>query len=297
MIIAINIRAASILSGIWKWLLFHALFVIAVYYCMLHYQLQISMATIISMIGIVLSILMGFRISSAYDRWWEARKIWGALVNDSRTLIRQLIVFTLETKVTGKHLQSMAYRQIAFLYALGQRLRGQPDFSVIASFLYTDEWDDLVKRENFPNLLLLHNLYAFKKLESEGHITNFDMLRLDETTARLTDSLGGAERIKNTPFPIPYSHFTSFLVHLFAMLLPFGMVETFGYIAIPIAICVIFIFMIIEQIAIEIQDPFSNKENDIPVTAIANALEIDIKEMLGDRVLPFRNKAHDGIIM
>lgn len=297
MILAIDIRATAILTRIWKWLLFHALFVVTVYLALKYFQLNISMATIISMIGIVLSILMGFRISSAYDRWWEARKIWGGVVNDSRTLARQLLAFSAGSNIGPSHLQGLVYRQIAFVFAMGGRLRDQDVSEQIRPFLFDDEWRNLGDRINRPNLLLLHNLYAFKKLEADGQISNFEFLELDRTTQRLTDDLGAAERIKNTPFPLPYSYFTSFMVHLFAMLLPFGMVEVFGYIAIPIAICVIFIFLAIEQIAIEIQDPFANKDNDIPVTAIAQTIEIDLKEMLGDRELPHKDIAKNGVLM
>ncbi|MBE9584261.1 hypothetical protein IM792_07370 [Mucilaginibacter sp. JRF] len=297
MIISINIRAASVLSGTWKWLAFHSLFVIIVYAALKYSGLKISMTPIISMIGIVLSILMGFRISSAYDRWWEARKIWGALVNDSRTLARQLITITQPSEITTAHVQSMVYRHIAFIYSMGGRLRNQDVNQVVASFLYEDEWERLIDRGNVPNLLLLHNVHAFRKMQQDGSITSFDFLMLNETITKLTDSAGAAERIKNTPFPIPYSYFTSFLVHLFAMLLPFGMVELFGYVSIPIAICTIFIFLIIEQIAIEIQDPFANKENDIPVTAISQAIEIDLKEMLGDLNLPDKETPRSGVLM
>ncbi|MCJ8212066.1 hypothetical protein MUY27_20280 [Mucilaginibacter sp. RS28] len=297
MILSIDIRATTILARIWKWLLFHSFFVVTVYFLMKYLHVNISMATIISMIGIVLSILMGFRISSAYDRWWEARKIWGAVVNDSRTLARQLITFTSTAAIDPVHLQGMVHRHIAFVYAMAGRLRHQNTTEQIKPFVFEDEWHSLANRGHQPNLLLLHNLYAFKKMEADGLVSNFEFLALDGTMQRLTDSLGAAERIKNTPFPVPYSYFTSFLVHVFATMLPFGIIEVFGYIAIPIAISVIFIFLTIEQIAIEIQDPFANKENDIPVTAISQAIEIDLKEMLGDRDLPQKDNAKNGVLM
>jgi putative membrane protein len=133
-------------------------------------------------------------------------------------------------------------------------------------------------------------------LEKDGQLTNFEMLRLSDMISHLTASFGASERIKNTPFPLPYSYFTSILVHLFALMVPFGMAEL-GLLTVPVSIAVIFIFLAIEQIAIEIQDPFANRENDIPVIALSKIIEIDLKEMLGDIVLPSRRQPRDGILM
>ncbi len=211
MILSIDIRATAILAQIWKWLLFHSLFVITVYFLMKYLHVNISMATIISMIGIVLSILMGFRISSAYDRWWEARKIWGAVVNDSRTLARQLITFTSTTNIDPLHLQGMVHRHIAFVYAMAGRLRRQDTTEQIKQFVFEDEWHSLANRGHQPNLLQLHNLYAFKKMEVDGLVSNFEFLALDGTTKRLTDSLGAAERIKKHALPCAVQLFYKFL--------------------------------------------------------------------------------------
>lgn len=249
------------------------------------------------MLGIALSILMGFRVSSAYERWWEARKIWGSVVNNSRSLARQLISFTNFSSIDRDLLENLIFRQIAFVHAMGCRLRQQDASPLIKPLLHDDEFEQVSVKSHIPNLLLLHNLYAIKALHKDGNISDYELMRLDETIYQLTDNLGAAERIKNTPFPVPYSYFTWLLVHLFAILIPFGMVDAFGWYTIPAAMSAIFIFLVIEQIAIEIQDPFSNRENDIPITSIAQNIEIDLKEMLGDIELPKKEEAHRGVLM
>jgi len=298
MIIETNIRAVKVILLIWKWLLFYLILCIAASVMYSHYNLNVSIATTeVSMLGIALSILMGFRVSSAYDRWWEARKIWGSVVNNSRSLARQLIAFTHHSNVTGQLLENLVYRHIAFVYSMGYRLRQQNAEAAIKPFLPIEEFDQVKDKINIPNVLLLHNSYAIKKLHHDKHITDVELLRLEETILLLTDNLGAAERIKNTPFPVPYSYFTWLLVHLFAVLVPFGMVDAFGYLTIPVAMCAIFIFLVIEQIAIEIQDPFSNRENDIPVNAISQNIEFDLKEMLGDTSVPEKDAAVHGVLM
>jgi len=293
-----NIRAIKVILLIWKWLLFYLILCIAVSVTYSYYDLNVSIATTeVSMLGIALSILMGFRVSSAYDRWWEARKIWGSVVNNSRSLTRQLIAFTHHSSVTRKLLENIVNRHIAFVYSMSSRLRQQNPENLIKPFLETEEFDQVKSKTNIPNILLLHNMYAIKKLQHDKHISDTELFRLEETILHLTNDLGGAERIKNTPFPVPYSYFTSLLVHLFAMLVPFGMVDSFGYLTIPVAMCAIFIFLVIEQIAVEIQDPFSNRENDTPVTAISQNIEFDLKEMLGDTNLPEKDQAVHGVLM
>jgi len=296
MVIGVNIRAAKIFYRMWRGLLLHSLFVVVVNFGLNYLDIDLSLSGVISMIGIVLSILMGFRISSAYDRWWEARKIWGDVVNSSRSFARQLITFTDQSGLAREHLENIIYRQIAFVYAMGYSLRQQGCTDIIRPFLPQDEHHQLIGKQNLPNLLLLHNLFAVKLLEKDGQLTNFEMLKVEDTISHLTASLGAAERIKNTPFPLPYSYFTSILVHVFALMVPFGMAEL-AVLTVPVSITVIFIFLAIEQIAIEIQDPFANRENDIPVNAISKIIEIDLKEMLGDVILPSKKQPKDGILM
>lgn len=298
MILETNVRAIKVILKIWKWLLFYLVLSVAVSIMHSYYGINVSIATTeISMLGVALSILMGFRVSSAYDRWWEARKIWGSIVNNSRSLARQLIAFTHHSKVGRKLLENVVYRHIAFVYATSCRLREQNPEGAIKPFLESEEYDQMKNKTHIPNLLLLHNMYAIKKMHYDKHISDIELLRLEETILHLTDNMGSAERIKNTPFPVPYSYFTWMLVHLFAVLVPFGMVDSFGYVTIPVAMCAIFIFLVIEQIAVEIQDPFSNRENDIPVTAISQGIEFDLKEMLGDKDIPEKDGAVNGVLM
>ncbi|WP_256011615.1 bestrophin family protein [Desertivirga xinjiangensis] len=298
MIIETNIRAIKVILLVWKWLIFYLSLSIAVAVLYTRYNFNISISNAeISMLGIALSILMGFRVSAAYERWWEARKIWGAVVNNSRSFARQVITFCHDSGVEGELVKSLIYRQIAFVHAMACRLRQVDCAVLIEPLLYDDEYEKIIVKSHIPNLLLLHNTYAVKQLQKDNYITDFELMRVEETLYQLTDNLGAAERIKNTPFPVPYSYFTWLLVHLFAILIPFGMVDAFGYLTIPVALCATFIFLVIDQIAVEIQDPFSNRENDIPVSAICQNIEIDLKEMMGDTNLPQTKTPEGGVLM
>ncbi|CAN5878440.1 bestrophin family ion channel [soil metagenome] len=299
MIIETNIRAVTVLLLIWKWLLFYLVLSVLVSIIYTYYEFDISLATAeVSMIGVALSILMGFRVNAAYERWWEARKIWGAVVNNSRSIGRQILGFipTASGEDAAATMRIM-YRQIAFVHAMGCRLRNQDCRSLIEDLLLEEELRQILAKGNVPNLLLLHNLREFKQWERKGRISPFELIRLENSLHLLTDNLGAAERIKNTPFPLPYSYFSWLLVHLFAFMVPFGMVDAFGYVTVPIAMAVIFIFLIVEQIALEIQDPFENRENDVPMNAICKNIEIDLKEMHGEKELPEKEVPLDGVLM
>lgn len=298
MILETKVPALKVILLIWKWLLFYLLLCVVVSVVYTFYNLNISISTTeISMLGIALSVLMGFRVSSAYERWWEARKIWGSVVNNSRSFSRQIITFTNNSSISRELLDSIVYRHIAFVYAMSCRLRQQSCDDIIKPFLFNEEYEEIKEKAHIPNLLLLHNMYAIKSLHTDKVLNDIELLRLEDTVSLLTDNLGAAERIKNTPFPVPYSYFTWLLVHIFAMIVPFGMVDSFGYLTIPVAMCAIFIFLVIEQIAVEIQDPFSNRENDIPITTISQNIEADLKEMLGDVDIPEKEPAIDGVLM
>jgi putative membrane protein len=206
MIIETNIRAVKVILLIWKWLLFYLVLSVTVSVLHNYFKINLSVPTTeISMLGIALSVLMGFRVSSAYERWWEARKIWGAVVNNSRSLARQLITFTHQSTVSKGLLHALVYRQIAFVHAMACRLRHQDCAEIIKPFLYEEEYEQVIRKSHIPNLLLLHNMYAVKEMQQEGVIGDIELLRLEETIYQLTDNLGAAERIKTTPFPVPYS--------------------------------------------------------------------------------------------
>lgn len=247
-------------------------------------EIPIAVSTII---GTALSLLLAFRTAQAYERWWEARIIWGAIVNDSRTLIRQVKQFVPERDADV--VKEFAYRQIVWCYALGETLR---------KLSYSKKVYDYVKehkipKNNVPNSIMNQHGAALSKLD----IGDFKQVQIDSTLSRLCDAMGKCERIKNTVFPKSYSLLVHFLIYVFATLLPFGLEDEYILVEIFLTALIPIIFIAIERTAIILQDPFENVTTDIPMTTLATTIEINIKELIGDDDLPFQEKPKRFYIM
>ncbi|MDP1800088.1 MAG: bestrophin family ion channel [Bacteroidota bacterium] len=242
-----------------------------------------------SVIGTALSLLLAFRTSQAYERWWEARGVWGAIVNDSRTLIRQLIQFTPQDSNNKKMVEKFADRQIIWCYALGESLRKLPFSKKVQDYLDTQK----ITEKNIPNAILNQHSDALSQLD----ISEFKQVQIDITLGRLCDAMGKCERIKNTVFPKSYSLLVHFLIYVFATLLPFGLDDKYVTIEIFLTTLLPLIFIAIERTAIILQDPFENAPTDIPMTSLATTVEINIKEMTGNENLPTQENSKSFYIM
>lgn len=240
-----------------------------------------------AIIGTALSLLLAFRTAQAYERWWEARIIWGAIVNDSRTLIRQIKQFLPEENT--KIVEEFAYRQIIWCHVLGETLR---------KLAYSKKVYDYVKEynlseKNIPNAIINQHSEALSKLD----IGDLKQIQIDNTLSRLCDAMGKCERIKNTVFPKSYSLLVHFLIYVFATLLPFGLDDKYVLVEIFLTALIPIIFIAIERTAIILQDPFENATTDIPMTNLATTIEINIKELIGDKNLPIQEKPKSFYIM
>tara|TARA_R110002074_G_scaffold84245_1_gene186963 strand:+ start:742 stop:1632 length:891 start_codon:yes stop_codon:yes gene_type:complete len=237
--------------------------------------------------GTAVALLLGFRTNQAYERWWEARIIWGAIVNDSRTLIRQTISFydRLDEQYVY-NVQEMANRQIVWCYALGESLRNLPFSPKVASYIKFEDISD----QNVPNAILLKHSQALTDARSEKIVNEFQQIQLDSTIARLCDSMGKCERIKNTVFPKAHSLLIHLIIYVFATMLPFGLDDKNVTVEIAITFFIPIIFVAIEKTSILMQDPFENRPMDTPVTDLATTIEINLKQMIGEVNFPERNK-------
>ena len=256
--------------------------------------------TIITVPGTVIALLLGFRTNSAYDRWWEARKIWGAIVNDSRTWVRQLMTLTdfdLGKNDDVKMLRRMAIRQVAWNYALSRHLRKQKVIESIESFLDNAEIEDLKTKSNIPNALLFHQGQEVKELFVQGKINAYQQVQLDATLVRLTDAMGKCERIKNTVFPASYSLLVDLLIYLWIIFLPFGLVDMDSWILLSTTISLAFSFLVIDKIAIYMQDPFENFATDTPMLSLSRTIEINIRQELDDQEIPEPIHPENGVLM
>lgn len=233
-----------------------------------------------AMVGTAVSVLLAFRTAQSYERWWEARTVWGAIVNDSRTFMRQIIQFIPEDRMST--VKEFAKRQIIWTYALGESLRRQEFSPEVQAYLHVYD----IKAANIPNCLLDQHSADIKKLADDYLISDIQQVQLNETLARLCDSMGKCERIKNTVFPRSYSLLVHTLIYVFAAILPFGLDDAQLAVEIAATILIPTLFVSIEKTAILMQDPFENTPLDTPVTSLAQTIEINIRQMSGETNIP-----------
>lgn len=247
-----------------------------------------------TLLGTCISLLLAFRTSQAYDRWWEARILWGAITNDSRSFIRQLQVF-LPNQFELLH--SFVQRHCAWCHGLADSLRGVNANRRLIEFLLAEEVQSLKISDNLPNLLLQGHGLALGKLYESGQLTDYQVGQINTILDRLTDSMGGCERIKNTVFPRTYTFNMELLIYVFTAILPFCFMEDIYYLDVPLVTLISSIFILIEKSAIQLQDPFENRPTDTPIAAIALSIEIDIKTMTAYQVIPVKPAPHKYYLM
>jgi putative membrane protein len=238
-------------------------------------KISISIGTFL---GTAIALLLSFKLSQSYDRWWEARRIWGSIVNDSRTLVTQLKLFT-ENK-NKKLTDRMAYRQIAWCYSLSQNLRAENAAENIAEFISADELNS-INEQNNPTLALLDNqTQDLSTLHKKNFINDFQQIQINSTLVRICASMGQAERIKNTNFPKTYRQTLYFFIYIFLVTLSLSLTEMNSFVEIPLLVFISLPFFLLEKIAFNIQDPFENRPTDIAMTSISKNIEISIKQLL-----------------
>ncbi|XAZ82145.1 bestrophin family ion channel (plasmid) [Fibrella sp. ES10-3-2-2] len=238
-----------------------------------------------ALMGTCISLLLAFRTNQAYERWWEARIVWGGIVNDSRTLIRQLLTFLPEETVPSGVVQMVAQRQIGWCLVLGQTLRGQPTQPAIEMYLIPTEQAGALAAKHQPLALLQGQAGQLRDLYRAGHLTDIQLAQVDATLTRLTDAMGRCERIKNTVFPRTYTFYLQVFIILFTAMLPFGFVENLFFVEVPLVTLIGSAFFLIEKSAIQLQDPFENRPTDTPMTAIAEGIARSLAQLTGIAVV------------
>jgi putative membrane protein len=237
-----------------------------------------------TILGSSISLLLAFKTSQSYDRWWEARKIWGGIVNDSRILALQIRTFVPDHFVPpagpDSPLRTVVRRQIAWCYCLGDTLRGLDPTTTLGRYLTGPELAGLHRHANAPLALLALHADQLKTLYQQQALNAMQQVQLDATLVRLCDALGQAERIKHTVFPVSYRLLVYLFIYLFLGTLSLGLVKTIGLWEIPVLLVTASSFFLLERTARYLQDPFSNKPTDTPVTALARTVEINLLQLL-----------------
>lgn len=248
----------------------------------------------VTILGGALAIFLGFRNNSAYDRWWEARKIWGAIVNYSRTLSMYLNSFASTVHSNGspgveemeEWKKSIAKRHIAWLYTLMGQLR-QTDYSSERDpYLDKKEISNLESKSNKAVQLLNNQGTELKHGFEAGYIDHFRHLELARLMKDFYSEQGKAERIKKTIFPFYYNYFTRVFLWIFIVLFPITIVEDMLWGTIPISIAISFVFFILEKSGAVTEDPFEGRAADTPMANIVRTIEIDMLEMINEDQKP-----------
>jgi ion channel-forming bestrophin family protein len=230
-------------------------------------------------IGIALAIFLGFRNSASYDRFWEARKLWGALLNDTRSLTRQAITMS-GLPADSRETRSFAYLLIALTYALKHQLR-QTDARPDLERLLSADLAASIQKARYKPIRILKELGIWvQQGKQEGRIDAITQTAFDDNLNRLSDIIGGCERIAGTPIPYPYSLLLHRTVYAYCYLLPFGLVESSGWVTPLLVVLVGYTFMGLDVIISQIEEPFGLEPNDLALNEMSSMIESTILEMV-----------------
>ena len=271
-------------------LLLYDLAVVAVYKLM-HWEWVAMPHIPLALFGSAIGIIVAFRNQSAYGRWWEARILWGSVVNNSRCWARQVTTGMLSLKGSDtaelKEMQRrMVYLQIAFVHALRQHLRKLEPWAEIAPFVERGELESLRAEKNVPLAIQLMMGKLLLECQTRDWIDALQWRAMDESLNDLADAQGGTERIKITPMPKQYDYFPQLFVHIYCVLLPLALVTNMGWLTPLGSTLVGFIFLALDKIGRDLEDPFENTIYDIPLTSITTTIEVNLRQLLGETELP-----------
>jgi len=283
MIVSDAPRLPRIVAEVWKPAL--ALFIWDVIVTIVYFVLPFKAPSLpLTLFGSALALFLGFRVNSAYARWWEARSLWGLMINASRNLARGAISFIgPEDEGQKRDLKrSIVLRHVAYVNALRCQLRRLDSKDDVHRFLSRDEAGDPLGRTNVPNGLLDGTGSRIAEAQRRGWIDSIQQTSLESVLIDIANAQGGMERIKNTPLPVQYRFLPSLFTRMFCAVLPIGLVETLG-IATPLGSGLAgLMFLAVLQIGEDLADPFANTVHDLPLTAMCRTIEIDLLQAIGD---------------
>lgn len=247
-----------------------------------------------SLIGIALSIFAGFRNSACYDRWWEGRKIFGQLLVDTRSLTRQQFAYRGAQDPAAA--RRSAFACIAFAHLLRHHLRGETPGDDATAALEAAGLATIAAARNAPNMLLSRISADAAEAATTGSISVQMLQILEERVVSLSGVLAAAERIKGMPVPYTYSLMLHRTAYLFCLLLPFGLAPVAGPWTPLLVLIVSYTFFGLDALGEELENPFGSGQNALPLSAMTRGIEIDIREMMGDTVLPEPMRPVDFIL-
>lgn len=230
-----------------------------------------------SLLGIVLGLFLVFRTNSAYDRWWEGRKLWGSMVNSTRNFALKLHAY-LEA---GNQDERLWFAQMIpnFVYASKEHLRNGVQLTEL-EILDDKTYQAIEEAKHKPNRISSLLYQRVSELNKSGKISGDQLINLDKELKDFTDIIGACERIKSTPIPYSYSMFIKKFIFIYLLTLPFGFVTLSGYMTVPIVVIITYVILSVELIAEEIEDPFGRDVNDLPTDDLAAKIKANVREIL-----------------
>jgi putative membrane protein len=294
------------------WLRLSVITLVAVTITIIHdiYHLFDTSLTVtpFTLVGLALSIFLGFRNNTSYDRYWEGRKLWGALVNTARTAARQSL--TLIGPLPGaapldadahaslvERRREIVHTVIGYVHAVRMYLRDIDDVEALRPFLDPALLAALPAERNRPFAILRHLGQRIRAAWTDGLVHTMHVPALDATLTALTDIQGGCERIKNTPIPFSYTVIIHRIVAVYCLALPFGLVDTIGTFTPLVVIFVAYTFFSLDALGDEIEDPFGTDPSDLPLDALSRGVEINLRQALGEADLPPALQPVDDLLL
>ena len=287
----------------------------------------------VALIGTATAFISGFKNTQTYNRTWEARQIYGSIINSSRTLGIMTKDFVRGDNEKELH-KEILYRHFAWLTALRFQLRETKSWENVKtksynreylkyynvpewessldeelkSFLPENERQYILSTKNRATQILAQQSERLKELNKQGIITDFNYVAFENQLKDLYDQQGKAERIKNFPYPRQFSSINLYFTNVLCFLIPLGFIgelskhteklgDWFIWLAVPLSVLVGWVFLVLEQIGESTENPFEGSANDIPITQISRMREIDFREMLGEKELPPAVQAQNNILM
>ena len=252
--------------------------------------------TAFALLGIALSIFLGFRNNACYDRWWEARKVWGKLVHVTRSFARQTMFLDRLQAAEGARTKLLHYA-IAFTQAMVPHLRPGDGQIKSHKWLSADEQKAFDASRNGPDFILRKIGETLAELRGTGRIEPIDFQTLDETVNSFAEVQAASERLRFTPVPFGYTLLLHRTAYLFCFFIPFGFADTLGW-GTPFATTLVaYTFFGLDALGDELEEPFGTLPNDLPIGAIADTIEINVREALGEIDLPDLPQPKDYLLM
>lgn len=282
MLIGKNLSLFRILKITWKIDILMIGFCGLVYlldtYWLLSFKLPIAFP---ALMGTAIAFFIGFNNNQAYNRWWEARMIWGGIVNDSRSFARNLVAYNLDNDAAKR----IVRRHIGFLYALTASLRKYQQDESHLQYITSDDIEKLKSVSHIPNGLLSIQSQEIKNLRVRQQITDFEFTILNHLIENLCEAMGKSERINNTVFPINYLFFTKLFIWLFIALITMA-TNSVGAVAIILGWAMGFVFNTSNLNGLNLMNPFEHQPSGVPISSITRNIEINLLQEIGEKNIP-----------